>query len=92
LKVRPKLVVVNRELAELSKIIREFDEKNSEDGKPVFTKKVGFYLDGLQFDSGKILGGLDDEIKAVKSEMEQMHQLNLEELKSWMERFSISKE
>jgi hypothetical protein len=58
----------------------------------VFIKTVGFYLDGLQFDSGKVLGGLDDEIEAVKIEMEQMHQLNLEELKSWMERISLSKE
>jgi hypothetical protein len=58
----------------------------------VFTKTVGFYLDGLQFDSGKILGGLDGEIKAVKSEMEQIHQLNLEELKSWIERINLSKE
>ncbi len=91
MKVRPKMVVVNRELVELSKIIRDFDEKNSEDSKPVFTKTVGFYLNILQFDSVKILGGLEDEIKAVKIEMEQMHQLNLEELKSWMERISLSK-
>ncbi len=90
MKVRPKLVVVNRELAGLSKIIRDFDDKNSEDGKPVFTKTVGFYLDGLQFDSGKVLDGLDDEIKAVKSEMEQIHQLNLQDLRSWMERVSLS--
>ena len=90
MKVRPKLVVVNRELAGLSKIIRDFDEKNSEDDKPVFTKKVGFYLDGLQFDSSKVLDGIDDEIKAVKSEMEQMNQLNLEKIKSLVEIISLS--
>jgi hypothetical protein len=68
LKVRPKLLIVNRELAGLSKIIRDFDDKNSEDCKPVFTKKVGFYLDGLQFDSGKVLDGLEDEIAGAKRE------------------------
>ena len=56
------MVVVKRELAKISKIIRDFEDENSQVGMPVFAKTVGFYLDGLQFDSAKVLGGLDDEI------------------------------
>ena len=59
-------------LEETSKIIRDFDKNNSEDGKPVFTKTVGFYLEELQFDSAKVLDGLDDEIRALKREKKQM--------------------
>ncbi len=65
--------MVKRELAEISKIIRDFDDNNSEDGKPVFTKTIGFYLDELKFDSGKVLGWFEDEIKAVKSEKNQIY-------------------
>ena len=68
MKVRPKIVIVNRELAKISSIIKDFDDKNSEDGKPVFFKTVEFYLNELTFDLNKIMGGIDEEIKAVKHE------------------------
>ncbi len=92
IKVKPKMVVVKRELAKISKIIRDFEDENSEVGMPVFSKTVGFFLDGLQFDSAKVLGGLDDEIQELKREGEKMHQLNLEKIKSLMERVSLSEE
>jgi hypothetical protein len=45
--VESKIIGVYSELDKIEKIIRNFDNKNSESGKPVFTKTVGFYLDGL---------------------------------------------
>ena len=45
--VESKIIGVYSELDKIEKIIRDFDNKNSESGKPVFTKTVGFYLDGL---------------------------------------------
>ncbi len=43
IKVRPKIFVVKKELADLSSIFKKFDDKNQEDGKPVLTKTIGFY-------------------------------------------------
>ena len=92
IKVKPKMVIVNRELADLKNMFRDFSDKNQADGKPVFTKTLGFYLDGLKFDSGTVMGGLDAEIAAVKSELDQMKNANLVMIKSLMERVNFSEE
>jgi len=47
MEVESKIIGVSSELDKIEKIIRDFDNKNSESEKPVFTKTVGFYLDGL---------------------------------------------
>ena len=59
---------------------------------PVFTKKLDFYLDALKINSEKVMGGLDDEISTSMREMEHRQKLNLEKIKSLMERFSLSEE
>ncbi len=66
IKIRPKMVVVKRELAETLSIFKDFNNKNLEDGKSVFTKTFGFYQNGLKFDSDKLMVGLDEEIVALK--------------------------
>jgi hypothetical protein len=43
IKIRPKIVVVKRELTETLSILKDFNNKNLEDGKSVFTKTFGFY-------------------------------------------------
>jgi hypothetical protein len=92
IKIRPKMVVVQRELGEITKIIKDFSEKNSKEGKSVFTKTISFYLDEFKLDSSKVLSGLDDEIQELKREGEKMHQLNLDKIESLMERISLSEE
>ena len=92
MKVRPKMTVVNRELTDMKSIFKDFSDKNQEDGKPVLTKKLAFYLESLKFDSGKVMGGLDDEITSVKREIEQMNKTNLDKINELMERFSFSEE
>ncbi len=62
------MIIVNRGLSDLASIFNDFNDKHQEDGKPVLTKTVGFYLDGLKFDSGKVLDGLEDEIAGAKRE------------------------
>ena len=59
MKLRPKMVVINRELAEITSILSEFDKNNSEDGNQVFTKPLGNYQIVLKFDSQKVMDGLD---------------------------------
>ena len=43
MKVRPKMVVVNRELGDMASIFRDFSDKNSDDDKPVFAKTLEYY-------------------------------------------------
>ena len=59
MKLRPKMVVINRELAEITSILSEFDKNNSEDGNQVFTKPLDNYQIVLKFDSQKVMDGLD---------------------------------
>ena len=92
MKVRPKMVVVNRELADMKSIFKDYNDKNQEDGRPVFIKTLEFYLNELKFDSDKVMGGLDEEIKSLKREMEQMKDLNLDKMESWTKSISFSKE
>ena len=43
MKVKPKMVMINRELAVVTGIFKDFSDKNQEDGKPFFTKTIEFY-------------------------------------------------
>ena len=70
MKVRPKMVVVNRELANMKSIFKDYNDKNQEDGKPVFTNTLEFYLNELKYNSKKVMDGLDEEITGVKRETE----------------------
>ena len=68
IQVRPKLLIVNKALADVANIFKKHDEG----GKLKFTKKLEFYLEGLTFDSNKVICWLDEEIIFLKSEMERM--------------------
>ena len=71
MKVKPKIVVAARELADAAKIFKAFQKKHETGGKQVFTKKLDYYLDALKFDSGKTMAGLDEEIEVMKRSIEQ---------------------
>ena len=51
IRVRPKIIVASRELADVAKILSAFQGKNQADGRPVFTKTLEFYLKALKFES-----------------------------------------
>ena len=85
IKVRPKLVLVMRELADVEKILKAFQNKHEAGGKPVFTKTPEFYFEALKFDSSKIMDALDGEIEVMKRELDKMQQLRLERIKSVQE-------
>ena len=50
--------MASRELADVATILSAFQDKHQADGRPVFTKSIGFYLKALKFESQHILGGL----------------------------------
>ena len=66
IKVKPKLVVVKRELENVVEIFKAYQNKNEACSKLVLTKRLEFYLEALKFDSGKVIGSLDDEIEVMK--------------------------
>ena len=71
MKVKPKIFVAARELADAANIFKAFQKKHEAGGRQVFTKKLDYYLDALKFDSGKIMAGLDEEIEVMKRLIEQ---------------------
>ena len=56
------MAVVKRELAKIEEIFKDFQNEHEREGRPVFTKKLDYFLDALKFNSDKVMQGLDDEI------------------------------
>ena len=71
MKVKPKIAMAARELADAAKIFKAFQKKHEAGGRQVFTKKLDYYLDALKFVSGKTMTGLDEEIEVMKRLIEQ---------------------
>ena len=67
MKVRPRIVVAARALADAENDFRAFSQRHEAGGRQVFTKTLNYYVDALQFDSGKAMAGLDEEIEVMKS-------------------------
>ena len=78
-KVRPKMVVVKRELADVAKIFRDFQNKYEQ---PVFTKGLEFYLKALEYESKTVVDGLDEEIAFHQKEIDKLEQLKLYRIKT----------
>ena len=72
-KVKPKILVASRELADLANIFSAFQAKHQDNGRPVFTRTIEFYLKALKFESNQILGGLEEEINILKRDMEKIN-------------------
>ena len=79
MKVKPKIA---RELADAANIFRAFQKKNEDGGRQVFTNKLEYYLDALQFDSGKVIAGLNEDIEVIKRLIEQTNYFRLTRIKS----------
>ena len=88
MKVKPKIVIAARELADAAKIFKAFQKKHEVTGRQVFTRRLDFYLDALKFDAGKSIAGLDEEIDFFKRLIDQTnnqmlfleHSLKIKEL------------
>ena len=48
----------------------------------MFTKTLQFYFDELKFEPKIVMAALDQEIVAIKSELEKINQLRLDRIKS----------
>ena len=62
IRVKPKILLASRELADVVKILRDFQNKHGADGKTVFAKTLQFYLDALKFDPQIVMAALNQEI------------------------------
>ena len=85
IKVKPKIFVVLKELADVAKIFANFQKKHEAGGKKVFTNTLQYYLNALKFDVKKVMGGLDKEVEFMKSEIEKINQLKLAQIKNVQE-------
>ena len=79
-------------MTDVTNIFRTFWNKRKNSVRTVFSKTLEFYLNALKFDPQKILEGLTEEITILKREMEERKKIQTENLLSWMERISLSKE
>ena len=71
MKVKPKIAVAARALADVANIFRAFQQKHAAGGRRVFTKTLDYYLDAVKCDSAKAMAGLDEEIQVMKRLLEQ---------------------
>ena len=85
IKVKPKIFVVLKELADVAKIFANFQKKHEAGGKKVFTNTLQYYLNALKSDVKKVMGGLDKEVEFMKSELEKINQLRLARIASVQE-------
>ena len=71
MRVKLKLVVASRKLADIENLLQAFWSKHEMDGKPVFANKLDFELEKSKLDPKNIMGGFDEEIAIIKKELEQ---------------------
>jgi hypothetical protein len=81
-KVKPKMVAVMKELADVVKIFSHFKDKHEAGGRKVFSNTLEYYLEALKFDGKKVMDGLDKEVEFMKSEMEKISQVRMARIKS----------
>ena len=66
-RIKAKSAKVEKEKTEMENMLKEFEQKHKDDGRPVFINSLKFYLDSLDaFEFKKILAGLEEEITALK--------------------------
>jgi hypothetical protein len=67
-------------------LLKEFEKKHKVGGRPVFLKSLDFYLDSLNaFEFKKIMVALDEEIQALKRELEESNKFELDIIKNFEE-------
>ena len=76
------MILADRELADVWKLFSEFYNENQDDGKPVFSRSLQFYLDATKFESKMVIDGLDEDIVNLKRELDKTKELRLARIKS----------
>jgi hypothetical protein len=62
-------------------MFKDFVKKQEANGRAAFKKSLDFYLDFLdKFDHIKILSSLDDEIQALKREIDEATKIEVENI------------
>ena len=70
----------------MATLFRDFVKKHAAAGRAVFIKNLDFYLDSLnEFDYKTILAALDEEIKALKREMEERTKIEVDKINNFRE-------
>ena len=83
-RIKAKTATVEREQAEMVSIFSDFVKKHEAGGRPVFIKKINFYLDSLdKHDYKNIRAALKEEIQALKREMEERNKIELVRIKNF---------
>ncbi len=75
IKVKPRLLTATKELENVVKLLRNFQNKHGAGGKSVLNKTLQFYLNALKFDPQIIMAALDNEIEVIQTELEKISQL-----------------
>ena len=84
--MKAKSARVTKEKTEMAKIFKAFVKKHETGGRTVFVKTLKFYLDSLdEFDFGKLLAGLEEEIKETKRQIEETTKIEMIRIKNFQE-------
>ena len=85
-RIKAKSAKVENEKTEMENMLKEFDQKHKDGGRPVFIKSLKFYLDCLNgFELKKMMAGLEEEITTLKREMEEMQKSKVDMIKNFKE-------
>ena len=77
---------MTKEKTEMAILFKTFVKKHEVNGRTVFIKTLQFYLESLEeFDFGKILEGLEEEIKVTKRQIEETTKMEMIRIKNFQE-------
>ena len=85
-RIKAKIAKVQKEKAEMENMLKDFEQKLKNGGRPVLIKGLKFYLDSLDaFEFKKMIVGLEEEITALKREMEETHKNKVDMINNFKE-------
>ena len=74
--------MAGRELADVAKILTDFNIQHQDGDKPVFGRSLQFFLDEIKFESKIVIDGLDEDIAKLKREIDKTNELRIARIKS----------
>jgi hypothetical protein len=81
-KVKAKSNRLQKERTEMEQMFKDFANKHEAAGRAVFRKSLEFYLDSLnKSEFEKVLAVLDDEIHALKRDIDESTKIEVESIK-----------
>ena len=63
IRIKLKMAVVLRELADSAKIFADFKKKQKTSGKKLFAKNLQYYMNALKFNVKTVMDDLDEEVE-----------------------------